>query len=237
VHAVKQSPQCIASVLVFTQTPEQSVAAPVHVIAHEPKSQRAPDGHAMPHPPQLRGSLSKSTHVAPHGICVPVHTGGPPPVHVPMEQSAPFRHAEPHAPQFAGSWTGSTHRAPHAMSGAAQLAAHEPAWQREPVAHAFAQCPQFRSSREVSTHALPHIVCPLGQRVLVASTTATSERRPPSSDTPSWSCAHAEHASAAPSSAAQTRFTDRRCRTADRASTPPRRPAMVAASVRYPRDA
>lgn len=76
---------------------------------HEPPSQDAPAGHALPHAPQLSGLELTSTHDAPHFVSAPHETA-----HLPALQTAPAPHVIPHPPQFIGSDPTSTHAPPHA---------------------------------------------------------------------------------------------------------------------------
>jgi hypothetical protein len=55
---------------------------------HAPAVQVAVDGHALPHVPQLLGSVCVSTQPPPHTIGVPVGH-----MHVPPLQVAPAAHA------------------------------------------------------------------------------------------------------------------------------------------------
>jgi hypothetical protein len=76
----------------------------MHVEAmHAPATQLSPDGHTLPHAPQLLGSLVRSTHLPLQ--TVPVHVEE---VHSPATQLSPAGQTVPHAPQLLGSSAVST---------------------------------------------------------------------------------------------------------------------------------
>jgi hypothetical protein len=66
-HAVAQSPQWSGADVTSTHALLQFVRGAVQPAAHRPRSQACPL-HALPHPPQLFGSLFGSEHVLPHEI-------------------------------------------------------------------------------------------------------------------------------------------------------------------------
>jgi hypothetical protein len=70
--------------------------------------QLVPGPHTVPHPPQLNGSRSSSTHVVPQHDSGGGHVGPPGPPHpgalqIPPMHEAPTAHACPHDPQLSGS--------------------------------------------------------------------------------------------------------------------------------------
>ena len=72
-QALPQAPQLAASVSVSTQfiTPAavvQTVRGAAQVSAQRPAEHICPDGHAVPHEPQLAGSLSRVAQTSPQRL-------------------------------------------------------------------------------------------------------------------------------------------------------------------------
>jgi len=67
--------------------------------------------HAVPHAPQLRGSVFVSMHSLPH-FDVPDPQAD---AHMPCVQTSPALHALPHAPQLDGSRESTVHVSPHCV--------------------------------------------------------------------------------------------------------------------------
>jgi hypothetical protein len=89
-----------------------SMAEPVQL----PLEQNCPNAQALPHAPQLVGSIdvmtqaltpSNGQEVVPVGHVIPASMAVP--VQVPLEQNCPDPHARPQAPQFVGSMDVLTH--------------------------------------------------------------------------------------------------------------------------------
>jgi hypothetical protein len=93
----------------------QRVVPEPHVEPHLPAEQIWPPVHAVPHAPQLTGSVFTSTHDWPHWVLPPEHDRA----HLPEEHTCPAVHAAAQAPQLSGSFVVSTHAPPHAVFGAA----------------------------------------------------------------------------------------------------------------------
>ena len=64
-----------------------------------PAEQTSPEAHAVPHVPQLAGSLVTSTQAVPHFVVPPVHWSA----HAPAEQTSPEAPACPHGAQSAAA--------------------------------------------------------------------------------------------------------------------------------------
>jgi len=134
----------------------QSVSEPWHL--HSPPSQDVPEGHFLPHVPQLFESIVTSVQAAP-----PPASGAPasPPhmmtvspfvlshMQAPLMQSAPAGHFLPHEPQLFGSldalthvWTPlMLHIVVEPMHSHVPLGSHP-----RPASHTFPQLPQLVGS-------------------------------------------------------------------------------------------
>lgn len=111
-HAFPQKPQLVVLVPVSThevpqqvaplvqvpdphlQVPSSHTSSPVQageqgVTTHAPSTHSSPGAQRMPHPPQLAGLLSTSTHAPPQQISVPVHAGPVPQRQTPVLQTLP----------------------------------------------------------------------------------------------------------------------------------------------------
>jgi hypothetical protein len=130
-----------------------SVAAPVHM----PPWHTPPGAQALPHAPQLAGSLLRSVHIEPCGLGHICGLSGEqvmvPPAHMPPWQAAPGAHAMPQPPQFAGSLPRFVQYGVPAPGHAFGCAAgqvieppHAPPWQTTPVGQVRPQPPQFAAS-------------------------------------------------------------------------------------------
>jgi hypothetical protein len=134
----------------------------------------------FPHPPQLTGSLWKSTHepLQTASACV-AH----PAAHAALLHTAVVpEQTVPHAPQFAGSFAVLTHCVPQRVSPAGQPHLESPHVSLAP--HAVVQEPQCCASLDVSTHAPPHGVSPAPHESAHTPTLQTwpapqSSRHPP----------------------------------------------------------
>ncbi len=151
-HRLPQAPQSIRLESRFSQSP-RPMRPPAHCVSpagqpHVPSLHAAPPGHAVPHAPQFRLSVSRFTHAFPQSVSpaavlqVPVQT--------PAEQSVPGAQRLRHAPQLSGSLAVSVQAVPHSVSEPHVQAAftHE-----APVGHDLLQPPQFAGSSWVSTQA------------------------------------------------------------------------------------
>jgi hypothetical protein len=119
-------PQLALLVCRFTQTipfpiippPGHSVSPVAQPAVHEPATQVLSGGQRLPHPPQLRGSVSVSVQFPLQLVSPPPQTHAPfvqhallqfvvPPVqlvvHTPCEQTWPDAHTVPQPPQLFGS--------------------------------------------------------------------------------------------------------------------------------------
>jgi hypothetical protein len=124
--------------------------------------------HAVPHAPQLAGSVSVSTHMLAQSVSPVAHIAA----QLPAVQTSPDAQAVPHVPQFPGSVSVSTHAPPHEVSpvGQPQL----PPVHISPDAQAVPQPPQFIRSVSVSTHAPVQSVNPVPHPVAQAPVSHTS---------------------------------------------------------------
>jgi hypothetical protein len=106
-------PQFAGSVMVLTQAVPQVVAPAGQ--PHTPAVQACPLGQALPHAPQLSGSLPIVFTHAPPGQAVKAHVAE----HIPAEQNGVAAgQALPHMPQFIASDCSFTHPDGQAASGA-----------------------------------------------------------------------------------------------------------------------
>jgi len=136
VQELLQAPQLARSCAVSTQPPPQFSCPGWQLAAHCPAAHTAPAAQALPHAPQLAGSVRGSTHLSPHA-CIPAgHT------HAPPLQSFPAEQRLPHDPQFAAELARSTHAREQAVSSGEQLFAQAATLQTCSGVHACAQTPQ-----------------------------------------------------------------------------------------------
>jgi hypothetical protein len=68
VHGVSQLPQWSELVLTFTHIIPHFLRLDSHPTAHIPALHTWADVHALPHPPQFRGSACVSMHSLPHAV-------------------------------------------------------------------------------------------------------------------------------------------------------------------------
>jgi hypothetical protein len=92
------------------QVPLQLTWPVGHSTPHVPAVHASPDGQARPQEPQLRGSMSVSTH-DPEQSDRP--EGQPPPLQEPPEQTWPGSQSLPQDPQLAKSEASETQTPPH----------------------------------------------------------------------------------------------------------------------------
>lgn len=116
-----------------------------------------PDGHFVPHLPQLPGSLSGLTHAPPQRI------SGEGQTHWPPWQDAPAGHALLHAPQLAALVIVSTHDAD--FPGGAHMVSwpghpQKPFWQGSPAPQVTPHVPQLFGSLCRKTQRPAHSVQP-----------------------------------------------------------------------------
>jgi hypothetical protein len=135
-------PQLFASVVVSTQTLLQFVGA---LLGHEqiPFVHSPPFGQALPHLPQLKGSVLKLAQPFMHNVCEFGH------MHIPPAQVALFGQAFAHLPQLELSVCMFVHELEQ-QSGV-------------PFMHVVLQLPQFFGSDVVSTHMLEQTIRPPSQ--------------------------------------------------------------------------
>jgi hypothetical protein len=113
--------------------------------------------HAIPHPPQLAGSLLVLVH-APEQLVRPApHEAA----QVPPPQICPEAHARPHIPQLALSVWRLLQVVPHAVCPTGHEIWHVPVWQICPEAHARPHIPQLSRSFWRSRHAPVQLVRPV----------------------------------------------------------------------------
>jgi hypothetical protein len=122
---------------------------------HVEAMQERPPPHATPQPPQLAGSLVKSTQLWPHAAYGAVQ----PPTHDPAWQKlvAPEQ-TLPQPPQFCGSLSSTRQTPSQTVLPAGQT--HDPEMHAWPPPQARSQLPQWFGSVAVSTQATPQLVCP-----------------------------------------------------------------------------
>jgi hypothetical protein len=154
---------------------------PAHCVSpagqpHVPLSHAAPPGHAVPHAPQFRLSVSRFTHTVPQSVspAAVLHV----PVHTPAEQSVPGAQRLRHAPQLSGSLAVSVQAVPQSVSEPHVQAAftHE-----APVGHDLLQPPQFAESSWVSTQALLQSMREPASSLHVVAQWPLSQNAPPPS--------------------------------------------------------
>lgn len=154
---LSHAPQFALSVVSSTQ-PSPHAAWPVGQ-THFPATQVCKPAHALPHPPQLAGSLSTSTQV-PLQETDPSQAAGPPAsggvgTHMPLEHVSPAGQRLLQDPQLFGSLVRSTHAPPQLTAGAVHAAAHAPLLQTSLVGHVVPHPPQLFGLDATSVH------CPL----------------------------------------------------------------------------
>lgn len=140
----------------LTRTVAATATAVVHALCEHATL------HVVPHAPQWRGSVVRSTQLVPHAVWPAVGQ-----VHVPDTQLAPGGHALPHMPQCV-VLVARTAQVPEQSTpplGQRQL----PSTHEAPVGQRFPQAPQFVVSLAVSAHVPApvgvvggHAVLPLG---------------------------------------------------------------------------
>lgn len=110
----------------FTQAPPQSTVGGVQGASTQmPLLHVWPEAQALPHAPQLVGSLVRSSHP----LAQSDSGGMQGEKQVPRLQISPGPQRTPQAPQLAGSMRVSVQLAPQALSGRVQAATHPPNWQ------------------------------------------------------------------------------------------------------------
>ena len=126
---------------------------------HTPSMHAWPRWHAVPHAPQLKNSLRKSTHCEPHDLFGP-HAG----THAPWMQIEPAAQLVPHAPQLFGSPEMLAGRPLQSlMSPAAVKLPHVPFVQVVSCGHTLPGAPQFKLSLANETQVPPNMTKPVGQ--------------------------------------------------------------------------
>ena len=115
--------------------------------------QGAPPGQGVPHDPQLRLFVSRSTQAPPHSVspAAVLHV----PVQLPAAHSVFGGHRARHAPQLAGSVCVSVQVIPQSVSAPQEQA---PLTQSAPAGHGELHAPQLFASFERSTQAPPQSV-------------------------------------------------------------------------------
>lgn len=105
---VLQVPQFRGSLATLVHPPAQSTWLPVHLLPamHSAPEHTDPTGHVSPHPPQLLGSVFRSTHFAPHWTSPMAHRQIPA-MHLVLPEQA-----VPQVPQLLSSVRGSTQMPP-----------------------------------------------------------------------------------------------------------------------------
>jgi hypothetical protein len=158
-HCFPHAPQLAGLFVTLVQTGgmPQSVVFAGH--AQAPPMQTVPPVQAMPHPPQLFGSVFVSTQ-APVQSVVPA---GHMVVQV-IAQTCIEVHIVPQPPQFCGSVFVSTQTPPQSVPTAQP---HMPPLQTCPPTHLVPHPPQLFGSLLVFTHAPPHMTCMVGHPVFV----------------------------------------------------------------------
>jgi hypothetical protein len=172
-HLVPQPPQFWLLSFKLTQLPCPPKDRPPHCVrpdgqAHVPLLQATPPEQTVPHEPQLRLSVERSTHdvaLPPkkpknaHAVNPLLHTMPASPVaHVPPEQTELPLHRVPQEPQLVLSVCVFTHALPHCVSPAPQE--QLPPLHVAPVGHWWPQLPQLNASVCMLTHALLQLVKP-----------------------------------------------------------------------------
>jgi len=143
-----QAPQFWLSVLRFTQASLQSLSGFGQLVVQTPFAHTLPAAHALPHLPQLSGSLVVSTQPLAHAV-VPASQA-----HLLATHAWRVPQVTPQPPQFFGSLVPSTQPVMHASSwpGHAQLPWLHVSGAPQVTPH----FPQFAGSVLVSTQLCPH---------------------------------------------------------------------------------
>ena len=187
-----------------------------------------PAPQALPHDPQLSGSVSRSAQLSLQAVAPAVQ------VQLEATQSCEVEHDVPQAPQCCGSASASTQLFPHAVSESVHVATHSPAWHSGVAPeHACPQTPQLAGSVASSVHEPLHDaslgghaqlparqVAPLGQAVSHAPQLAESVANATHSE-PHWLSPAAHGAWQLP--AVHTRLVSQTC---------PQEPQFFASLVR-----
>ena len=136
---------------------------PIGAPTQAPLLQVCPLTQAMPHPPQLLGSVwvfvQKRDPLPPHNVCPAEQTTE----QVPLEQVFPAGQTMPHWPQLLGSVFVFTHTPLHTVPPAQKEVTQTPLVQVVPALHTVPQAPQLFWSVCSFTQTLPHITWPAGQ--------------------------------------------------------------------------
>jgi hypothetical protein len=133
-----QNPQLLGSETIEVQTPKQLVwPGPQVTDVHTPALHVWPAPQVIPHAPQSRAFVARSTHWPPQdaGRC-PRHP------HLPETHWSPFGHTSPHVPQLRGSAFKLTQAPPQLVVPAAQTGPHWPCAQTSPGGQMTPHCPQ-----------------------------------------------------------------------------------------------
>ena len=133
---------------------------------------RLPWGHAVPHLPQLFGSVMRLAHELPH-FSLPLAQVRP---HFPSLHRLPMGHFMPQPPQWAPSVCRFTQPPPQLVVPMGQATAQAPFEHTLPGGQALAHAPQLRGSVSMSTHSTPHCLRVQLGPVLVAPQPATRPR-------------------------------------------------------------
>jgi hypothetical protein len=150
-------PQAQGLLLGGRQAPPQSDVPLGH--AQVPFTHVIPAAQAVPHAPQLAGSLARVTHAPAHMVCPAAHWV----VHWPEAQACPAAQTVPQAPQLAGSVARVTHAPEQMVCPGGHWVVHCPEAQACPAAQAVPQAPQLAGSLARVTQVPEHIVCPDAQ--------------------------------------------------------------------------
>jgi hypothetical protein len=145
VHAVPPKP--VAHVMIVS--PVGAVGQLQVLAEHVARS-----AHAVPHAPQLRGSVAVLVQTPPQVVSPVGH------VHTLATHDSPAPHRIPQPPQLRGSVVVSLQMPPHSLSPVGQL--HTPETQ-VPAPQSCPHDPQFLGSLVVSTQSGPQMISPAGQ--------------------------------------------------------------------------
>lgn len=149
-HCLLQALQLRLSVVTSTHAPLQLVSdcpasVPVHVVTHAPLLQTSPAPQALPHPPQLSGSLCTAVHAPPLHAIPPLGQA-----HWPATHCLPAAQRALHPPQLALSFWTSMQAPLHSTLPFGQT--HEPPAHDCPGPHFVPHAPQLFGSAATERH-------------------------------------------------------------------------------------
>ena len=146
--------------VVLPSGPVHIVSPGGHMLSQTPLRHWCPGSQRFPHEPQLRGSIRRSAHRAPHCEKPGSHE------QTLAEQFAPGPHCWPHAPQLNAFDVKSTQAPLQSVNPLSHFSAHADREQTWPLMHTLVQEPQCAGSLVVSVHTPSQRIWPFGQAQL-----------------------------------------------------------------------